>query len=99
MGNALANFVQLGVFATAGLFLACKVVPFPITHQRKVIAAVAFALVYSLPLGILVHFLAPVAFWFLLEDPEAESRNRLPVILLTYLFTAILTLLFFYLTH
>lgn len=99
MGNAVANFIQLGVFTTVSLFAACKIVGYAIPDWRKAASAGAFALVYSLPLGLIIHIAAPVALWFAMTDPEAEKKNRLPVLLLTYLFTAMLTLLFYQLTH
>lgn len=99
MGNAIANFIQLGVFTAASLFLACKMVGYAIPDWRKVASAGAFALVYTLPLGLIIHIAAPVALWFAMTDPDVEKNNRLPVLLLTYLFTAMLTLLFFKLTH
>ncbi len=99
MGEIFANFVQLAVLTMASLFLACKLANYPIPDIRKVGAAGAFALVYNLPLGMIIHIVAPLVLWFLLRDPEVDKTNRLPVFLLTYLFTAMLTLLFYKLTH
>ncbi|MEM1410884.1 MAG: hypothetical protein AAGH19_00895 [Pseudomonadota bacterium] len=101
MGSFFVNFLQLALLANAGVFLACKLVKYPIPDQRKAIAATAFALIYSLPLpiGPLIHLASPVALWMLLKDPEVDTKNRLPVFLLTYLFAAILTVLLFHMTQ
>ena len=58
-------------------------------------------MLYSLPLpiGVLIHVLPPVALWMLLKDPEERAGNRLPVVLLTYLFTALATLMLFKITN
>jgi len=99
MGTAIAHFIQLAVMTTASLFLACKIANYPIPDWRKVAAPAAFALVYSLPLGLIIHIAAPLALWFVITDPDTDRGNRLPVFLLTYLFTAMLTLLFFSMTN
>lgn len=99
MSTAITNFIQLLVLTSAGIFLACKIATYPIPDLRKVAAATAFALTYSLPLGLIIHIAAPLALWYVLADPEVDKDNRLPVFLLTYLFTAMLTLLFYKLTY
>ena len=100
MGTSIAYFIQLLVLANVGIFLACRLVKYEIPDQRKAVAASAFAVLYSLPLpiGVFIHVVPPVALWVLLKDPDVEPVNRLPVILLTYLFTALMTLMLFQLT-
>ena len=98
MGTAIYHMLQLAVLTTASVFIACKMVRYPIPEWKKYAAAGAFAVIYNLPLGMLVHVLAPIALWYLLGDAEVESTNRLPVFLLTYFFAVLLTMLAYYLT-
>ena len=88
------------MLANIGVFLACRIVKYELPDQRKVIAATAFAVLYSLPLpiGVFIHVVPPVALWLLLRDPDVEPAGRLQVFLLTYVFAALATLVLFQLT-
>lgn len=101
MGASIGHFIQLLLLANLGVFLACRLLKYDIPDQRKVIAASAFALLYSLPLpiGVFIHVVPPIALWILLKDPDVGPVNRLPVFLLTYLFAALMTLMLFKLTR
>ena len=101
MGAFLVNFVQLAILTLLGIHAACRLLKYPLGHDRQLIGAGAFAGLYSLPLGPLVHVISPIALYFLLKEPEAqhEGKSPLPVVLLTYLFTGVATLILLKLTH
>lgn len=99
MSQWIIQFLQLGILANLGVFLGCKIAGYELETPRRVIAATAFALLYSLPLGILVHFLSPLALWKLLERPGSDQRGRGTVIVMTYLVAGLATMLLFHLTR
>lgn len=97
----MIHFLQLAVLANVGVYVACRWLRYDLPLERRVIAATAFALVYSLPLplGMLIHLLAPALLWILLKDPDADPRNRWAVFLVSYLFTALATLAFYHMVN
>ena len=100
MGGTLFQFVQLLILANAGVYLACRLLDHDLTRERKFVAGTAFALLYSLPLPFpWIHVLPPLAMWWLLKDPEGESRHRGSVFVAAYFFTAVGTLVVYHLTH
>ena len=93
------QFLQLAIFANLGVYLGCRFVGYDLETPRKIAAGTAFALVYSLPLGFLVHVLSPLALWKLLEQPTGDQKGRGYVILMTYGVAGLATVLLFHLTR
>jgi hypothetical protein len=93
------QFIQLAILANLGVYVGCRFVGYELETPRKIAAGTAFALIYSLPLGVLVHLLAPLALWKLLEQPMGDRKGRGYVMLLTYCVAGFATVFLFYLTH
>ncbi len=93
------QFLQLAILANLGVYLGCRFVGYELETPRKIAAGTAFALAYSLPLGMLVHLLAPLALWKLLEQPEGNQKGRGYVMLVTYGVAGLATVILFHLTH
>ncbi len=79
----VGQFLQLAVLANLGVYLGCRFLGYELETPRQIAAGTAFALVYSLPLGFLVHVLAPLALWKLLEQPTGDQKGRGYVMLVT----------------
>lgn len=93
------QFIQLAILANLGVYLGCRFLSYELETPRKLAAGTAFALVYSLPLGFLVHALAPLALWKLLEQPVGDQKGRGYVMLVTYGVAGLATVFLFHLTQ
>ncbi|MEE4173017.1 MAG: hypothetical protein V2I57_02040 [Xanthomonadales bacterium] len=91
--------LQLALLSNLGVFLGCKIVGYELDPLRKFIAAMAFTVVYFLPLGLLVHILAPLALWAALKQPEGAQHRRFWVVLITYGVAGLLTVALFHFTR
>jgi hypothetical protein len=97
--TGVGQFLQLAILANLGVYLGCRFVRYELETPRQVAAGTAFALAYSLPLGLLVHFLAPLALWKLLEQPTGDQKGRGYVMLMTYGVAGLATVILFHLTR
>lgn len=90
------QILQLALLSNLGVFLGCKLVNYELEPLRKFLAALAFTVVYFLPLSFLVHVLAPGALWAALKQPEGDSQGRIWVVLITYGVAGLLTIALFH---
>jgi hypothetical protein len=97
--TGVGQFLQLTILANLGVYLGCRITGYKLETHRQLAAGTAFALAYSLPLGFLVHLLAPGALWKLLEQPAGDQKGRGYVMLVTYGVAGLVTVVLFHLTR